>query len=528
MANKNLFSSKNASTNEVEVCDTVNNAGGVAYKKEKKAVLAQIAATNCFNGTFYASAEDNLKLAKDAVLELKDDPEFIAKVALYSREKAYMKDMPAFLTVLLSEINKPLFRKVFRKVVDNGKMLRNVIQMARSGAVGKKKNMSAGTYRKAIQEWFNAKSSKALFKASIGNDPSMKDILAMAKPKPNSVEKNALFGYFVGKKFEFDLLPEIVQQYEKWKLTKEGPVPDVDFRMLDSLGLSDKDWTKIAENASWTMTRMNLNTFARHGVFKDERVTKIVAERLKRREDIESARAFPYQLYTAWLATNINDDVPFIVKEAMQDAMEISIDNVPEFEGNVHVCCDQSGSMNSPVTGSTAGRHASVVTCAQVVGLIASAVVRKNHSATVWTFNNSAVKVNLNPRDTVFTNAKKLSSAGGGTNVAVPLAEMNRLNSKADVILYISDYESWISGKSYGYGTALANEWKAFKSKNPKAKLICCDLTPNAHCQIKEQKDVLQVGGFSDGVWEVIASFIKNGNDGDHWVDEIEKVSLDL
>lgn len=276
------------------------------------------------------------------------------------------------------------------------------------------------------------------------------------------------------------------------------------------------------------MTRMNLNTFARHGVFKDERVTKIVAERLKRREDIESARAFPYQLYTAWLATNINDDVPFIVKEAMQDAMEISINNVPEFEGNVHVCCDQSGSMSSPVTGSTAGRHASVVTCAQVVGLIASAVVRKNHSATVWTFNNSAVKVNLNPRDTVFTNAKKLSNAGGGTNVAAPLAEMNKLNSKADVILYVSDCESWISGKSYGYGTALANEWKAFKSKNPKAKLICCDLTPNAHCQIKQQKDVLQVGGFSDGVWEVIASFIKNGNESDHWVDEIEKVSLDL
>jgi 60 kDa SS-A/Ro ribonucleoprotein len=529
MANKNLFKSAGV-TKSVPQADTTNRAGGKAYKFDKKHCLAQIACTNCFNGTFYASAEDNLKLAKEAALALLDDPEFIAKVAVYSRSKGYMKDMPAFLTVVLADVDKKLFRQVFRKVIDNGKMLRNVIQMGRSGVVtGKVFNMSAGTFRHAVQEWFNAKSPWALFKASIGNDPSMRDILRMCRPKPNTAEKNALFGYFLNKKVEFESLPKVVQDYEKWKATKEGDVPDVDFRMLDSLGLSEKDWTKIAENAPWMMTRMNLNTFARHGVFKDKGVAKMVAERLRNREEIEKARAFPYQLFVAWRETNQNADIPFDVKEAVQDAMEIAIDNVPALPGTGYVCVDTSGSMSSPITGYGAGRHTSSVQCVEVAGLIASSVVRKNRSAKVYTFNNDAVLVNLNPRDTVITNTQKLAKAGGGTCVSAPLAKLNRENAKGDWVLYASDYESWIdSGTGYSYyGTGLADEWQKFKARNPKARLICCDLTPRSNSQIQTRPDVLQVGGFSDQVFEVVASFVEHGIETDHWVKLIEGTSLD-
>lgn len=527
VANKKIF--KNSGGN-VPASDTKNNAGGKAYLFEKRHCLAQIAATNCFNGTFYASAEQNLKLAKDAALALKEDPEFIAKVALYARDKAYMKDMPAFLTVVLSEIDKPLFRKVFRKVVDNGKMLRNVVQMARSGAVtSKKANMSAGTWRHAIQEWFNDRNSVALFKASIGNDPSMRDILRMARPKPNTPEKEALFGYFLGKEISLDRLPENVRSYEAYKKDKSGPVPDVDFRMLDSLGIGDAEWIEIAKKAPWMMTRMNLNTFARHNVFKNQDVAKIVAERLSNKDLIKKARAFPYQLYVAWREVSQNIDIPHFVKESLQDAMEAAIENVPSLPGEGFVCVDMSGSMSSPVTGSSPGRHSTSVSCVEVAGLIASAVYRKNPLAEIWTFDHNAKRANLNPRDTVLTNTEKLRRAGGGTDISSPLRELNAKKAKGDWVFYVSDMESWIdSGSSYRYyGTGLAEEWKTFKARNPKARLVCCDLTPRNNSQIKCQPDVLQVGGFSDQVFNVVASFLEHGHETDHWVNEIEKISLD-
>lgn len=44
-------------------------------------------------------------------------------------------------------------------------------------------------------------------------------------------------------------------------------VPDVPFQMLTSLKPGRQEWQAIARNASWQMTRMNLNTFVRQGVF---------------------------------------------------------------------------------------------------------------------------------------------------------------------------------------------------------------------------------------------------------------------
>ena len=536
MANKNLF--KTSKKNTVVKADTVNNAGGLAYSYSDKQSLAQIAATNCFNGTFYTSAEDNLALAKEIALRLKSDPYYIAQVAIFSREKAYMKDMPAFLCVLLSELDTKLFRKVFRRVVDNGKMLRNVIQMARSGAVtGKVANMSSGKWRNAIQEWFNTRSPASLFKAYIGQNPSIRDIMRMARPKPNSPEKEALFAYFVGKEVvtsddpnrktqvSLNSLPEPVLSYEKYKRDKRCKVPNVDFRLLDSLGIGDKEWAKIAENAPWMMTRMNLNTFGRHNVFKDNNVSHKVSDRLQNKEEIEKAKAFPYQLYVAWREVSNNTEIPFCVKDALQNAMEIAIDNVPVINGDVQVCVDMSGSMGSPITGSS-DKKSSTVQCVEVAGLIASAILRKNKGSTIWTFNHTAVKANLNPRDTVLTNTAKLSRAGGGTSISLPMVQMNKDNVKADVVIYVSDNESWLDSR-YSGATALAEEWAKFKKRNPKAKLICIDLTPSNTSQINARPDVLQVGGWSDSCFDVIANFVEHGNKAEFWVKEIEKISVE-
>lgn len=526
MANKNLFKS-GGNRKGASPTNTVNNAGGKAYSMGDRHCLAQIAATNCFNGTYYASEGDNLKLAKDAALNLRNDPEFIAKVALYSRDHAYMKDMPAFLTVVLADTDTTLFRKVFRRVIDNGKMLRNFCQMARSGAVtGRVFNLSSGASRKAIQEWFDARSPEAIFRATVGTNPTMKDILKMAHPLPNSSEKEALFGYILGKEVNFEKLPKLVQNYEKYKATREGEMPNVDFRMLDSLGLSDSEWKNIARDAKWMMTRMNLNTFARHNVFKDESMSKMIADRLGDKENVKQARAFPYQLMSAWKATSGNDNVPFNVRESLQDAVEVAIDNVPTIEGKIYVCVDTSGSMSSSITGNWEF-SSSKMSCVEVAGLVASAVVRKNPSATVYTFDSSAKKVELNPRDTVLTNTDKLSNAGGGTNISAPMVELNRIKAKGSAVIYVSDNESWVDGHGYG-GTNLMKEWIEFQKRNENSKLICIDLLARSNSQVEERKNILQVGGFSDQVFDVVASFIKHGSDSNnHWVDEIEKVSID-
>jgi 60 kDa SS-A/Ro ribonucleoprotein len=70
------------------------------------------------------------------------------------------------------------------------------------------------------------------------------------------------------------------------------------------------------------------------------------------------------------------------------------------------------------------------------------------------------------------------------------------------------------------------NQWAAFKQRNPGAKLVCIDLQPYATTQAVERQDILNIGGFSDQVFDVIAAFAKSTLSTDHWVGVIDKVSL--
>ena len=181
MANKKIFKSVGTQT---PVADTFNAAGGKAYVMSAKQALAQIAATNCFNSTFYVSAEENLRIAREAAMSLRSDPLFIAKAAVYSRDRGYMKDMPAFLAVILAGCDSKLFRKVFSRVIDSGKMLDNFFNIARSGVTGRKLNMTASAIRGAINDWFANRTGEQIFRASVAT--GMRDILRTARPKPDS------------------------------------------------------------------------------------------------------------------------------------------------------------------------------------------------------------------------------------------------------------------------------------------------------------------------------------------------------
>ena len=517
MANKNLFAALAGKL--IPATDALNEEMAPAHALSPKQKLAQYAATGCFNSTYYAS--DREQLARVMALTGSLEPEFIAKTAVYCREQGFMKDMPALLCAALSARNLELLGGIFHRVIDNGKMLRNFVQIMRSGAVGRK-SLGSGPKR-LVQNWLDRQDESDLFRAAIGNDPSLEDVIKMVHPKPKTAKQEALYGYLLDRPYDADSLPELVRQYEAFKKHMTAEVPDVPFLKLTALDLSDEAWQKIAERASWQATRMNLNTFARHGVFTKPQMVRKIAARLRDAEAIRRARVFPYQLMAAYTMASV--ETPGEIREALQDAVEIAIGNVPEFAGKVYVCPDVSGSMSSPVTGYRKGAS-SAMRCIDIAALVAAAVVRKNSSAEVLPFEQDVVKLTLNPRDSVMTNATKLASiGGGGTNCSAPLAALNQRKAKGDLVIFISDGESWVDA-GRGRGTATMQEWQRFQARNPAAKLVCIDIQPYGTVQAQERADILNIGGFSDSVFDVIARFSAGALDADHWVGEIEAVDL--
>lgn len=518
MANKYLFAS--SSGRLAPPTDTVNEAGGKAYSLDPKTALAQYACTGCFSNTYYADA--SIQFGETlALCERIPDSQYLAKLAVYSRERAFMKDMPAFLLAYLSRRNPALHERVFNKVINNTKMLRTYCQIMRSGITGRK-SFGSGPKR-LIREWLASRNSEYLFESSVGQNPSLMDIIRMVHPKPADDVRSTFYSYMLGKPHEVGKLPQNVRAYEDFRRGL-GDIPDLPFMMLSHLPLKPEHWKQLARSSSWQTLRMNLNTFHRHGVLDDPEMADLIASRLKNQYEISKARVFPYQLLAAYI--NFHGDRK--IQLALQDALDFATTNIPEVPGHVVVCPDVSGSMSSPITGYGQG-HASKVRCVDVAALIAAAIVKKNPLAHMLAFSDDVRFIEgFNPYDSVITNAQRLARCnGGGTDCSSCLRFLNDNRLGADLVIYVSDNQSWLD-YSYPYSrvTGLMKEWSILKSHNPLAKMICLDLTPYKTTQAPDDPDILNIGGFSDSVFEVISMFANDELKGQHWVNLIEEVRI--
>jgi 60 kDa SS-A/Ro ribonucleoprotein len=523
MANTKMFSS--AQQKKLKATLTRNKAGGLAYSLQDKEALAQMIMTGTFNNTFYTTGKEQLETIKELLNKLgKDNCEFIAKLAIHARESGYMKDTPAFLLAWLSANNNELFKAVFERVVSNGKMLRNFVQIMRSGQVGRK---SLGTApKKKVQQWLNSASNINLIRASVGNSPSLADILKMVHPTPKTLEQNSIFKWVISGDTD-EHTPKIINDLIDFRNFKTSNVPPVPFELLTSQPLNVEQWTQIAQTGGWHMLRMNLNTFMRNGLFNYPSVTDMIAKRLADPNEIAKAHVMPYQIFTTYL--NIDGGIPKQISDALAEALNYSLETVPKFPGKTYVFVDVSGSMGSPVTGTRKGATTKM-RYVDVAALFASSLLKSNPNNTeIVMFDTRLHNARLSKSSSVMKNAKSISKfGGGGTACQLPMIDIANKRAKVDQVIYISDNESWYSTNgSHYYGsskkTELVSAWNKVKQTNPKAKLICIDISPSTTAQAFSDNSVLNVGGFNDSVFDVIDDFIRNPGSGDYWSKTIEE-----
>ena len=518
MANKNLFQSLLGAF--LPKAKAVNEAGGLAYDRTNEQLLAQFAATGCLRDTFYADAESQLQSLMGAAFGA--DPVFVAKTAVFAREAGLMKDTPALLCAVLAFRDTALLRRVFDRALDNGKLVRNFVQIVRSGQVGRK---SLGTApKRLVQRWLASRTDAQLLATSVGNAPSLADVVKMVHPKPTDGTRSQLYGWLLGKPHDAQQLPAIVQQLEAFRRGETATVPDVPFQLLTSKRLDRSHWLAIARQASWQTARMNLNTFLRHGVFDDAATTEHLAQLLRNRSIIARCGAFPYQIMTT--LKHLEAGVPKDVRAALHQALEASVDKVPTLPGKVHVAIDVSGSMHGPVTGAARG-NTTVVRCIDVAALFAAAILRQNKQAEIVPFHEKVVPFHAKASSEVFRTAERLAALpSGGTDCSVVLDHLVERGARGDFVVYVSDNQSWLGTSGIAGSTGMLTAWRRFKVKNRDAKLVCIDLQPGKTVQAPAADDVIHVGGFSDQVFEVLRAVAEGGLAADLWVDRIDKIAV--
>jgi 60 kDa SS-A/Ro ribonucleoprotein len=400
-------------------------------------------------------------------------------------------------------------------------------------------------YQRVTREWLNEASVGKLLSASIGSDPSLRDVLRLARPTPQDNARRALFGWLTNKPVEkwapatpndLPLEVQALDAYRKAATAAEQVViltsGHYRWDLLADAAREPFVWKAIARQMGPQALRMNLNTLLRHGVLEDAETVDYIAAKIADAEEIRGSRQFPYQYLAAFL--NADPALPAPIKDALCRAAEVACGNVPELAGPVVIGLDVSGSMRSPVTGHRGRGATSKVRCVDVAALFAAAILRRNPDSVVIPFDDRVHRADVDPNETILSLAAQLARhGGGGTNCSLPLVEANRAHRDrgfAGCVL-VSDQESWIGTGRHG-STATMTAWQEFVKNQVRLqgsgavgpKLVCLDLQPYTTTQAPERSDILNIGGFSDAVFNVVASFLND--EASRFVSEVEAVQL--
>jgi hypothetical protein len=167
-------------------------------------------------------------------------------------------------------------------------------------------------------------------------------------------------------------------------------------------GMDAEAWGSIIPSMGYMALLRNLRNFEQANISK-EKVDFVIAK-LTDPEEVSASRQFPYRFYSAYKNTE-----SLLWAQALETALDLSVQNLPEFDGKTLVIVDLSGSMQASVSGkSKVGRY-------QIGALFGAALARKTNEVTLVGFGTTSQEIPV-PRGTsvlkLTETVDKIQSAG--------------------------------------------------------------------------------------------------------------------
>jgi len=372
----------------------LTHEGALGYTRTPRAELFLQAVTEMAENKFYETAEQRqTRLAKNVkvVLSEPDGWEWICNLVTWLRKEAGMRS--ASIMIAAEAVSALKGRS---EPVNNGLSPRELVAVACQRAdepaeflgywlQNKGRKLPAPVKRGVADAAVRLYNEYTALKYD-GQSRSirMADVIELTHPKPKDATQSALFKYLVDNRHnrnEFDLrgLPKIHLDRELMKLEPELRMSSFESGGPQSAGwtwervagwipggLTDAVWEKIIPTMGYMATLRNLRNFDQAGVSPG--VKKLVNEKLADPEQVAKSLQFPYRFLSAWSNTESLDWA-----SSLEAAANLSVKNIPEFEGRTLVVIDTSGSMQSPL-----GGERSKIQCVDAAALFGYALALRN------------------------------------------------------------------------------------------------------------------------------------------------------
>lgn len=393
--------------NKATTIKTTNKSGHTAYAMlDKSKLVTQVMCSFVNESKFYG---DNSKEMQETIKSvIKSDPRFVANLAVFARREFNMRSVAHVLTAYLAhEVDgKPYTRSTVKAVSLRGDDITEIMACYLS-MFGKP---IPNALKKGINDVLQGFDEYALAKyKGEGNAVKMRDLMCLCRPTPKTKE-----------------------QSEMWKRLLDGKLetPYTWETELSAKGNNKETWEALIESGKVGYMAMlrNLRNILKANPSNVDKVLDLI----ENPESVRKSKQLPFRYLSAYKELeNIGGSRVF---DALENAIEASIVNMPKLEGTTVIAVDTSGSMGRTISAKSNVRCYEI---AMLLGLIANKICA---NSIFYTFDTSIKKYAVSHRTSILETVTK-SCYGVGTNMYLPFEKMISDNIKADRVIVLSDNE---------------------------------------------------------------------------------------
>ena len=481
----------------------LNHEGTEAYAMTPELELYTAVVTASLSDTFYEKQDARM----DRIVQLigKVSPEFVARLAVYTRTEMHLRSIPLLLLVELAKVHNgdDLVARAVEKTVLRADEIMELLMCYQwrnpSGHPVKKLSKLSRQIQNGLQRAFNRFDEYQFAKYNRDNlEVKLRDALFLVHPKAKDEGQQALFDKIVKGELETPYTWETElsalgqQKFESDEQKQEA------FR---------EKWEELIRSGK--LGYMALMRNLRNMLQADVSLLEMqkVASVLSNAERVAKSKQLPFRYLSAYREIEKVDSThTTALMNALEAAVKCSAANIEGFDENTRVllASDVSGSMGTLVSARSTVRHYDI-------GLLLSMLlINRCKQVVAGIFGDDWRVVNM-PNDNILMSTRQLeqlcNTVGFSTNGYKVIDWLVEQNLAMDKVMMFTDMQMWDSTGRYKH---FEDSWKKYKQMAPNAKLYLFDLAGYGQLPLRlAEPDVFLIAGWSDRVFDVLSAVDK-------------------
>lgn len=481
----------------------VNYENAPAYQLPTEWELYTSVVTSSLNDQFYQKTSE--RIVKLRQLIQASDPEFVARIAIYAREKFYLRSVPLVLAVELAKLHSGdrLVRQMVARIIQRADEITELLayyQIANQRQGFKKLKLISKQLQAGLQIAFNKFDEYQFAKYNQKTEIRLRDALFLVHPKAKNETQQLIFNKIVRDELqtpytwetELSALGQVKYQSEK-----------------DKAKAFTCKWEELIDSGKvgYMALLRNLRNILEAKV--SVKHFNQVCETISAKEKVIYSKQLPFRFLAAYRElSSVCSGYTSKLMDALEAAVCVSAANIAGFNESTKllIACDVSRSMQESISPNSKIMYYDI-------GLMLGMLFKSRCKNVVTGIFGETWKIVNLPNSGVLSNVdafyKREGEVGYATNGYLVIQDLIDKREVMDKIMIFTDCQLW---NSRGGSTTMSDVWKKYKTIEPNAKLYLFDLAGHGTTPLDiSHKDVYLIAGWSDKIFDILQA-IENGS----------------